>query len=425
MYFPTGNTSRFAILLGLTTWSGWSFANGYGIYDARTMSLAGTAVAMGSHRQGHFYNPSLTSFHRGDEDRTTDGRHSLLLTSQATHGLGTAYDILHNDLERRLSDAVAQFNNSPDTPTALSAEEAAIELNQALAQLSDRHLHLDATAGYAITEPGDWEGGTFYIGTRVIGSGKANVEQSDLELLDDYIATLQSIRAGEQGAVNPSLFDSDGQLIDPAEHIESSASATAATFTEIGVSASKQYGIWGQTLALGVTPKVMRIRVFDENWRVDNGAIYVHSYRQTHLRFNLDLGAAMPIGEHWRFGLAVKDLLSRSYTTESGQRVPNMTRARIGANYQNSALSAGFDVDLTAHQSFHGDHTRRDLSLAVAYEVLPRVELRLGYRHDLQGDFDAELAAGFEIGWRRWSLEMAYLGHSDKDGVALQLSLSH
>lgn len=399
-----------------------AYTDGYGIFDSRGLALGGAGVAIGNADSGHFYNPALTAFHQGHEDRTRDGSHSLhVVLAAVSDGAQTAADAITDDLEARLSNAIDDLNDVPTPATARAGIQAAQDLEKAMRHLDGKNINADGYLGYSISVPGDMEGGAFFVGSRLIGRGIANIESADFQLMQDYVEALEFIESGgTRGQEHPKLRDAQGRFTDPSKNIQSSARGTGLLVSELGISAAKQYAIWGHSVAFGAAPKAVYLRIFDESWQVVDGEFTSLGENRTEVYFNLDLGAAVTLAEHWRVALAIKDVRSKTVWTETGDRIQLQPRPRLGLAYVSDALDVGLDVDLDQTPDPQDLTSRQDISLGIEYR-LSTLALRLGYRHDLESSVGDQVSAG--LGWRIHSLllDVAYIQGDAGEGAGLRL----
>ncbi len=401
-------------------------ADSYGVFDSRGLALGGTGVALGNADTGHFYNPALTAFHEGHEDRTRDGSHSFhAVLAAVSDGARTAAELISDNLEGRLSDAIDNLNDAPTQETARAGIDAARELERAMRDIDGKHINAEGYVGYSVSLPGDLEGGTFFVGSRALGRGISQIAQADYDLLEKYMEALEFVESGgTRGEEHPDLYNSEDKLIDPSDQIQSSASGTGLLLSELGVSAGKQYTLWNQEIALGIAPKVVHLRIFDERWQVVDGTFESAGNDRTEFYFNVDLGAAITLADHWRIGLAVKDLRSKTITTDVGGRIKLQPRSRVGLAYIGERLDVGLDADLDKTPALQGDAERQDVSLGIEYR-LSILALRLGYRHDLEASVGDQLSGG--LGWRLGSflLDLTYVQGDGGDGAGLRLGWAY
>lgn len=406
--------------------SGHATADSYGIFDARGLALGGTGVALGNADTGHFYNPALTAFHQGHEDRTRDGSHSFhAVLAALSDGARTAADAIADDLEGRLSAAIDNLNQVPTPAAARAGINAARDLENAMHQLDGKNVNADGYLGYGVSLPGDMEGGAFFVGSRFIGRGISDIDSADFDLLQDYVEALEFVESGgTAGEEHPELRDAEGRFIDPSFRIQSSASGTGLLLSELGVSAAKQYSLWGQNVAFGLAPKVVHLRIFDEDWRVVDGEFASIGDNRTEFYFNVDLGTAVTLADHWRVALAIKDLRSKTITTDIGDRIELRPRSRLGLAYISESLDVGLDAELDKTPDLQGVAARQDVSLGMEYRVT-MLALRLGYRHDLEGSAGDQFSAG--VGWQvsRLLVDMSYIQGDGGEGAGLRLGWAY
>lgn len=403
-----------------------SSADSYGIFDARTLALGGTGVALGDIDTGHFYNPALTAFHQGHEDHTRDGSHSFhAVLAALSDGARTAADAIADDLEGRLSAAIDSLNEVPTAAAARAGINAARDLDNAMRHLDGKDINADGYLGYSVSLPGDNEGGAFFVGSRFIGRGVSEINSADFELLQDYVEALEFVESGgTAGEEHPELRDAEGRFIDPSFRIQSSAAGTGLLLSELGVSAGKQYTLWGQSVAFGLAPKVVYLRIFDEDWRVVDGEFASIGENRTEFYFNLDLGAAVTLADHWRIGLAVKDLRTKTIITDIGDRIELQPRSRLGLAYISETFDVGLDAELDKTPAVQGVKARQDISLGAEYR-LSQLAFRLGYRHDLEGSVGDQFSAGLGWHFHRLLMDISYLQGDGGEGAGLRLGWSY
>jgi F plasmid transfer operon, TraF, protein len=411
-----------ALLLSL---SANSFATNYGVYDARAVAMAGTAVAVGNVNQAHNYNPSLIAFHKGHEDRTQDGRHTLgFVVGRASDGAATALDAIRDDLEGRLNRAVEAMDNAPTPETANIAIAAARDLDAAMRDLQDQDIDADLYAGYAVTVPADGEGGAFFIGSRIVGSGAADIQEADFDLLQDYIEALQFVAsAGAEGEQHPELYNPEGEFYSPTSRIQSAASGTGIALTEIGISGAKQWPLWGVPVAFGIAPKLVQLSAYGDSWQVVDDEFDSSDLDKLSYYFNLDIGVTALFKDRFRVGLAVKDAREREFVTADGRTITLKPRARLGLAYVHPKVRVGLDYDLEENQNLHTLIPEQVVSAGIEYEPIKHLNLRLGYQHDLAelGDDRTGFGVGWQFGW--FAAEASYSVGELGDGGAIQFSI--
>lgn len=416
----------------------------YGIYDSRALAMGGSATAIGSHAQAAFYNPALLALHDREEEEGRDGRVYLPnLVLQVSDATEAAINAIDDELDTQLSSAINTFNAAPSLESAGQVANSAQDLSDALDDIANQELNIDSFIGFNISEPSNREGGAFYFGARLIGGGLANVSDTDSALLNDYIESMNQIAAGVDPATvaaeYPQLINTNGQLIDPTRSLTSNADISALAISEWGMAMAKQFEWRDYAIAIGVTPKLMRVDAFrdtadfnDSLGSADEGVDNFSDTKATHITLNADVGLAATIKEHYRISLTLKDAFEKSFTTtqepdpNTGEEVPELkvtlsSRARVGVGYVSEKFSVGLDYDLGEATPMANEAGTQELSLGAEYRLFDSLALRAGYRNDQTGLRDNLISGGIGYQWKRFVVDIAYVSGGDYRGGGLQL----
>lgn len=420
------------------------FAISYGVYDSRALAMGGAATAIGTPSQAAFYNPALLAFHEQEEEEGRDGRVYLPnIVVQYSKGTDAAIDAVEDELDTQLSNAIDQFNSAPLQAGAGLIRDLATDLRDVLDDIADDDLSVDSFIGFNISEPSNREGGGFYFGARALAGGVANVSEADRELLGDYIESMGQIAAGADpatvAAAYPHLINSRGQLIDLTQTLTSNADVSALIVSEWGMTMAKQFEFRGHTLALGITPKLMRVDAFrdtadfnDSLDSVEEAEDEFKDTQETHLSFNADLGIAATFAEHYRVSFTLKDAFKKHFSTRqepdpiTGEPAPDLTvtlssRARMGLGYVSDRFSLGLDYDLEESTPMATEAGTQELSLGAEYVLFDSLALRAGYRNDQTGLRENMASAGVGYRWKRFVVDVAYASGGSYQAGGLQL----
>lgn len=417
----------------------------YGIFDARALAMGGTSLAVGDTAQAPYYNPALLAFHSGDEDETRDGRRYFpTLILQATDTAEAALDAVDSQLDAKLSRSVTAYNANRTPSNAAGIASSSGDLRKVLDKIANKDVALNGFFGFSLSEPSEREGGAFYMGARVIAAGTSSITPADVKLLDDYIIAANQLAAGATAATlaleYPAIVNANGSLRDPTASLSSSADVSALAISEWGLAAGKEVTLWGQAIAFGLTPKLMRVDAYRDqanfnNLKSSNINTQLKEFedtKSTHITFNADFGIAAIIAERYRIGIAVKDAFAKNFSTAqsadpiTGLARPNLMvklhpRTRMGVAYINNSLSIGLDYDLQESTPIAMETPNQDLSLGAEYRLFDSLALRLGYRQDQAGGRGNVTSAGLGYSWHRLSVDLAYSASSDMEGGGLQV----
>lgn len=417
----------------------------YGVYDARALAMGGTALAIGDTAQGQYYNPALLAFHTGDEDKTRDGRtYFPTMVVQASNTVDSAINAVNDNLDSKLSTAVNNYNDLQNATSAGPVAASATDLRKVLNEIANKDVTINGFVGLSVSEPSDHEGGAFYIGARFIGAGTSKVTKTDLALLDEYIAAMNDIAGGATpqsvAAKHPNLVNTNGTLKDPTQTLSSSADVSALAIGEWGLAFAKEITFWGQAISFGVTPKLMRVDAYRDDANFNTSSVtsindtinQFSDTKSTHITFNSDAGIAAIIADHYRVGVAIKDIAAKDFTTHqtadpiTGLARPDLIvklrpRSRMGLGYVNENFSIGMDYDLTESTPIANEAPNQDLSFGAEYRLFNALALRVGYRQDQTGVRQNATSAGVGYRYRRFVMDIAYSQSADMKAGGLQM----
>lgn len=388
--------------------------------------MGGASVASANNDNAQFYNAALLAFNEEIEERTQDSRFLFpLIIPQVAESALSIEDLAQDDPIGAMTRAVSDYNATPDALTAQAVVDVASNLDAALADIDGEDLFADIYFGLALSEPGKFQGAGFFMGTRLLAGGAPTVTTTDQELLAAYQEGLTFIASdGTQGTAHPELFDANGALIDPGDSFDSTASTAGAIVTEAGVAMSRQLSLFGHALAAGFSFKVQRIDTFEDVNRIGDDRIDPESNSDYDGAVNFDVGLVKAIGEHWRLGLAVKDIIPHNYDTALGSVIRLRPRARLGAAYQAGSLQLAADIDLARNQPLSVERPTQELAIGAEWTLSSPVKMRAGFRYDIQGNRDSIVSLGVGTLWRRLAVDVAYAGSRDARAAALQFGVA-
>lgn len=405
--------------------SNYCFSIGSGTFDARAMGMGGATVAAATTDHAHFYNPALIAFEEEDEDTSRNGR--FLMPTFAALGSDAgkaAVDIVSENLDQEISDSIATFNTQTgSTAAANDVLNALNDFDQAIEDLNQQSIELDAYVGISISEPANKEGGTFYVGMRGLVFGFANVTDEDLAVLDNYISAMQDIVAGTAD-INTvgNAVAANGQLIDPRPNLTSQAQLSSLAIGEWGIAMSKQFDVFGQDIAFGLTPKMMQVQVYREDLTFSDDEITSYSEnKRDHLTMNFDFGMAADVFDIVRVGLSVQDVLPKRFTSQNNLAIELKPRTRLGFAYVNNFLTVGLDFDVQKNKPIASEPESQEVSLGMEIRPWDSVDLRFGYRQDSASERGDILSAGIRYQIWRFVAEAAFATSDDSTGGSLQM----
>ncbi|EII3093236.1 conjugal transfer protein TraF [Vibrio cholerae] len=341
------------------------------LMDARGAGMGNTGVSTADYLLAPYYNPALTAVYRKNDS------FGILLPS-----IGLRAEDKDESLKTidDLQDSIEQFERAG---VGAATQENVDQLNRYLDQLADdKPLAVTAGIGIAVALPLDTVSLNFFTRGYAEVIAKANVAAKSGNSVNEVKTRYES---------------SDVDL-------------TAFGYTEVGLAVGKQVVLGGQTVALGVTPKVQQLRTYQDNASVKS--FDLDDYDKSEVKdnaFNLDMGAVWLI-DQYRVGIVAKDLFAKDIQTQNRNNTYKLdTQIAVSGSYVSDFFIAAVDLDLTKQRRFNGDNDDTQfMRFGVEGNAWGWAQLRAGYEVDLQNSLDNSVSVGLGVSpWDVVSLDLA------------------
>ncbi|MDH7613832.1 conjugal transfer protein TraF [Vibrio cholerae] len=341
------------------------------LMDARGAGMGNTGVSTADYLLAPYYNPALTAVYRKND------LFGILLPS-----IGLRAEDKDESLKTidDLQDSIEQFERAG---VGAATQENVDQLNRYLDQLADdKPLAVTAGIGIAVALPLDAVSLNFFTRGYAEVIAKANVAAKSGNSVNEVKTRYES---------------SDVDL-------------TAFGYTEVGLAVGKQVVLGGQTVALGVTPKVQQLRTYQDNASVKS--FDLDDYDKSEVKdnaFNLDMGAVWLI-DQYRVGIVAKDLFAKDIQTQNRNNTYKLdTQIAVSGSYVSDFFIAAVDLDLTKQRRFNGDNDDTQfMRFGVEGNAWGWAQLRAGYEVDLQNSLDNSVSVGLGVSpWDVVSLDLA------------------
>jgi len=417
--------------------------------DPRSFAMGGTGVASGSSANASFVNPALLAAARDDEDFSLE--FPIFAVSAADpDDLGDALDTLDtNDSFAAFDLALINYNAAvnaalPDYNAVLAANAGLVTATQNmssdLANISNKALQLNGSVATAVGIPSKKFGISLFVNAWGAGGGFAEYTAADQSTVDGITSDLSTTITNLQ-ALNPSgvpintlppatqaLIAAEllAAQVDPTtvDTMTSNFQARFAALAEVGISFARQVNVGGYDVAVGLTPKFVKVRTYDyifSGSTLDTAEVTLDSGEATESNFNLDVGLAKDFDNGWKTGLTVKNLMTQDYVTVLGNTIKVEPQARLGVSHQTDWTLVAVDVDLTENEPAGFESKSQYVGLGAELDVFDSAQLRLGYRANLS-DSDSDVAtAGIGLSPFGVHLDLGVAAGSNEVGVSMQL----
>ena len=392
----------------------------------------------------------------------------------------------------QLSTETTQLNtelSSLDTNTDAISEDT-FELTEALLDLSEKSLRGTFGGGGAVAIPGQSTAVGLHFNVKAVFSGMLVVDERDTSLIESYanaadaftdeavaygIASERLVTATQQAqtiADNPTDFTitdaedaltelaaatqalddqqntltnfsyggpdregegdevifENGNIANEDPELQSTIHVIAVAISEVGLSLAHNFTIRDREVAIGITPKMQNIIVYDYIHRLSDEDFDADDIEETEVEydsFNLDIGASTDFGEdnQWRVGGVITNLVSDEYATHTGRKIEINTGLRVGAAYRSSWFNLAADLDVIENQPVAFEEGTQYLALGGEFDVFKLLQLRAGIRANLK-DTDTNVATA-GIGFSPFGLhtDIAVIGSDKEVGGVIQAGL--
>lgn len=415
----------FLFLLASLTMCSTSLAVPFGSFDARTLAMGGTAVATAKNPLGCYYNPALLATYT--QYKEAPERTSRLmfpsLSVRFHNSIEDAIDIANQNLDGQLRTAISTYNADQTTINAQGVVDSAQSLLNALNNIANQDMRLDANIGLVVSIPSKKQGGAFCMNARAVGGGALVVPQADLALADRYVQALTYVAtSGASGTNDPGLF-TGGNINDLTGNLTSSASARGLLILQTALAISGEFTIARKKIALGITPKILRFSTFDSTVQVNQAKISASKDPEDTWQINFDVGAFMQLDEHWQTGLAIKNVIPKTLTTSQQNEIKLRPQIRAAIAYQHRDWLAAFDFDVIPNNPLGYESKSQYFNFGFEWQAWGALKLRGGYSLNWAGsDKTGLVTAGLGYQTKAFDFAIAYGESRIERAASLQVS---
>lgn len=193
---------------------------------------------------------------------------------------------------------------------------------------------------------------------------------------------------------------------DPQSEIE----IVGANISELGVSVARKFNFAGEDVAIGVTPKLQSINIFEKTISLNSAedeadsissdpAGYFLDNTTMLYRGNIDIGAAKSWDFHGqaRAGVAIKDLIPWTLESKSGTELLIRPKIRIGAAHETQFSKVAIDLDITENKPLKYGVPTRYLGIGAELNAWNHAAIRVGYRNNLSVDNSHVISGGIGL----------------------------
>jgi F plasmid transfer operon, TraF, protein len=424
---------RLAVLLAAMAAAGAVHAAAFGTFDPRSMALGGTGVSSATSGNAGFFNPALLAAAKPKDRFSFDIMAGARISDQSN---------LRDDVDRlkasgnKLTSAVDQFNLTLNPVQPLAQQQAAAgsvalaleAFRTDLAPLNNKVAEINLfVAPVSLGVPGKTLGWGLIASARTDIGARLVVAPADNQLMTNFSAAAQTFATTGSATDLATLlatFGTGTSLDDP--NLQSRLDVRGSVFGEIGIPLAHEFQTgWPNVnnLALGITPKFVKVMTFDYSVNPQSADITADKGRRDYTGANFDFGVAKELGSGaFKVGLVAKNMVPHTYLTALGNKIELKPQWRAGVSHHTGWTTVAFDLDLSENPPTGLDKPTRYAGIGAEFDAWGWAQLRLGYRTDLSGNYKGKPSVGLGVSIFGLHVDAAVSGSEKEEATAaLQL----
>lgn len=443
---------KLAFVSALCLSSSAAFALPFNSFDPRSMAMGGAGVAVGSAGTAPFFNPALLAVTKDEDD------FSLILPIVGVRvydpeNFRTSFENFQNgNYVDKLQASIDTFNLTPSSTSAATVAANTNVLNTQLATLDSKPIQAEFGTAMVVGIPSKKYGGAFFASGSGALDGVANYRDSqtltDLVQVTSDVALCAAdpiVNAASCAAVTNSPFvdPTTKQVIfntNPGNSLKSQVHFRSVAKTEAGISLAREFTIREQSVAIGLSPKIVKVLMFDAVTYVDEkaalmGILTGYDYRAEYTNFNFDLGVAKDFKNGWRTGFVVKNVIPYTYDFKrapvagatpvpTGIKLELKPQARAGVSHANSWSTVTLDVDITRNDPAGLESKSQYIALGGELDAFGWAQIRAGYRADIVNSARNVASLGLGVAlFKVVHVDIAAAGNKNEVGASFQFGV--
>lgn len=393
-----------------------------GIYDPRSLAMGGVGVTTATARNASFFNPAALAATKEDEDFAFNITAAVRANDpdkleDDIDGLETSGD--------RLDAEVAKFT-APGGATpgnAATLGPAVGDFNNQLKNVNNKALDASVFGGVILAIPSKGFGvGLHGAGLADFGA-KLNYQDEPFfgglatEITDCGNNVVASCAAAETRINNQK--DANGDL-----QLDSKLRVRGVMVTEVGLALAHRFTEYGG-IDVGITPKSQKVKTFNQEISAQNSEIDFDKNSIETSTFNLDVGVTKTYGDSYKAGVVIKNLINKEYAlANTTDKIKLERQVRLGVSHHTNWTVVGLDLDLVKNKGIEG-FTQDTQFLGIGAELdVWLMQLRVGYRHDLAGNYDGMASAGVALNLFGLHVDIGAASNDNEKAASVQVGLN-
>jgi hypothetical protein len=393
-------------------------------FDPRALAMGGTGVASSDVSNAVFHNPAMLV-------STSETDHAAL-ASPIVEFRQLDPNNLQNDTAQlsanasQLTSALNAFNGNMSVANAQSAGVALAAFNQSLHTIDHKMLTGNGFLGTAFAFPGDDIAVSVYADGRAEIAGQFNFAPSDqitLTNLSQRIAACNNTTLYGMASCLVVAAAAPGGLV---TGLQSQLLVHGVIAKDIGFGIAHRFDdLLG--LDVGIAPKFTQFASYDYVAAAQSSThISLNDGKRDFSGFNFDAGIAKVYAlnedDNIKVGLAVKNIRHENFTTALNNHIAINRQLTLASSYSSKLFTAAVDYDITPNKPMLVGLSKDSqyLRLGAEFDAWRWAQIRIGYRHDLLGNYPNLPSIGFAVSPFGLHLDMS-IAAANKNEVAVSL----
>lgn len=387
--------------------------------DARSLAMGGSGVASANGMNAAYQNPSVL-VNLPKERFTFDIPVAIRLLDSGD--LVTNLDTLNTNANT-MNTALSAFSGNQSAPNATAAGTAVTNFSAALAKVSNQNFTGGFYGGTYMALPRPEMAYALKLDVRSEIGGSVNYATADQATINTLAADLTACGAGTTASCTAAVTQTSGGQING---LVSTFDSRGVVVGEVGLSVARHVEEWAG-IDIGITPKYMNITSFENVSNIQSGNTSTTSNsgnRKSESAFNMDVGAAKQYqteqGGVIKSGVVVKNLLPKTVRTALGNAINIAPQFTFGGSYGNDWFTGSADIDVMKNKAVIESVTKESqfLRMGAEFDALGWAQLRMGYRHDIAGNYPGLPSVGLGLNLKVLHLDMSVAAAGKKEVAA-------
>ena len=297
------------------------------------------------------------------------------------------------------TDLVSLSTNATSTATQLN------ELATATQAMTDHIATVPVRSAFAVGPAGD---AAFATALSNWGDQLQTYTDTVNHEQDDVNAELDTVTSFDGEVI--STTGSANITVPTVEELKTTMEIVGANISEVGLSFARQFEFKGEYVAIGITPKLQSINIFEKTFGLatfeddlsqlqSNPMSLLEENSTQKVVVNADIGAA----KSWDFygkvraGVALKDIIPWTLESDAGTELLIRPKLRVGGAHQTKFTKVAIDLDITENKPLKYGVPTRYFGIGGELNAFGWAAVRAGYRNNLSVEDSSVISGGLGL----------------------------